>query len=313
MSEVSLGGSDGTGATGRAPPEAGVWWIDELGRWNRLDPESTRAHERGDLPDNALCNDLMYRFYGMMRAEIGRGGLQLSWDVNRAHERALDSALDVVRAARASVTLRFYFGGWEQESYRHAAEATARLEWTRAFANVTPMTRTAVRSRPLSELAARRDAFGLLTKGFEASGGVMTPALRRYLEARQLSDELVLFETSRDDGQLVYTHVGAASPIAGLYGQEWVAGVAGRRYDEDPCVAGSTRSLWEPYERVLAARQPRFDHVRTLIAMEHRERTWAPYERLLYPYTLPDRRAGLALLSRLTPKIAIPFMGRNAA
>lgn len=298
---------------GRQSSGSGVWWIDELGRWNRLDPRSPRAHERGEIPDNAFCNDLMYRFYGMLRVEIGGSGLLLSWDVKHARERALDAALDFLRSARASATLRFYFGGWDQEVYRRGEEAAARLEWTRAFADVTPMTSTSVRPRPLSELAARKDAFGVLTRAFEASGGVLTAELRRFLEEQHLAEELVLFEPDTAQGELVYTHIGSASPIADLYGSDWVSGVIGRRYDEDPCIAGSTRSLWEPYEQVVQQGEARFDHVRTLVAMEDREGTWVPYERLLYPYRLPDRRVGLALLSRRTPKIAIPFMGRNAA
>lgn len=300
-------------ATSSQASDAGVWWIDELGRWNPLDPLSPRAHERGSIPDTVVCNDLMYRFYGMLRVEVGRSGVLLCWDVKHARDRALDAALDFVRSAQARVTLRFYFGGWDQEVYRRAEEAAARLEWTRAFADVTPMTRTAVRPRPLSELAARRDVFGLLTSALEASGGVLTPELRRFLEERRIADELVLFEPDAGQGDLVYAHVGATSPVAELYGRPWAAGVIGRRYHEDPCVAGSTRALWEPYEEVVQRGEARFDHVRTLVTMEDREGTWVPYERLLYPYALPDRRVGLALLSRRTPKIAIPFMGRNAA
>lgn len=294
-------------------PNAGVWWIDELGRWNLLDPRSPHAHERGSIPDSVFCNDLMYRFYGMLKVEIGQQGVLLSWDVKHARDRALDAALDFVRNARARVTLRFYFGGWDQEDYRRAEEAAARLEWTRAFADVTPMTRTAVRTRPFSEITARQDAFGVLTRAFQDSGGILTPELRRFLAERHLADELVLFEPEATQGELVYAHIGGSSPIADLYGSDWVSGVIGRRYDEDPCVAGSTRALWEPYEQVVKCGEARFDHVRTLVTMEDREGTWVPYERLLHPYRLADGRAGLALLSRRTPKIAIPFMGRNAA
>lgn len=292
-------------------PSAGTWWIDDIGRWHLLDPTSPRAPERSQIPDNALCNDLMYRFYGMLRVENDKRNVRLSWDVTHVCTRAMEVACDFLKRLRAPVTLRFFFGGWTEESYRDAAEAEARLRWTRAYAGVSPILRTAVRNRPLSEIRGRHDPFGLLLHSFQVSGGLLTPDLHNYLDRQRLTDELVLFETSSESGDLLFKHIGSASVLALLYGQDWSADAIGRRYDATPCTSDATRVLSGSYMSVIDSGTPRYDHVRALVEQESQEGCWVPYQRLLYPYRLPDQRKGILLFSRLTQAISIPFMGRR--
>lgn len=285
-----------------------MWWIDDRGRWNPVGEaaESQATGEHNAVLDTPLGRDMMYRHFGMLRLEETGHRVSVSWDIGHVCEAALNEACDYLRQVRVPVQLRFCFVGWHEEVHARGGSALDRMRWTRAYSGVTPLPRPSILQRSLSEAMNTHNGFGLLLKGLQDNDGYFTPELRAAFERRGLMDKLVLF--AEEDANLLFSHIGESSALRQVFGEAWAAEAKGRRYDFAPCADGLLRRVWDPYKPTLESAQPRFDHVRTLISQSQGESHWVAYKRLLVPYRHPGQERGLALLSRLTRAVAIPFM-----
>lgn len=292
-----------------------VWWIDDRGRWNPVGEaaDSQATGEYNAVLETPVGRDMMYRHFGMLRLEETANRVSVSWDIRHVCESALNEACDYLQQVRQPVQLRFCFVGWHEEVHSKGGSALDRMRWTRAYSGVTPLPRPSIWQRSLSEALNSHNGFGLLLKGLEENDGCLTPELRAEFERRGLMDKLVLFSEEGEKANLVFSHIGEHSALRQVFGEAWAAEAKGRRYDFAPCADGPMKRIWDPYEPTLESAQPRFDHVRTLLCQPQDEGRWITYKRLLVPHRLPGQRRGLALLSRLTRAVAIPFMDPGQA
>jgi len=301
----------GTSAQSKRVSAAGrrdlqTWWIDELGRWNRIDGISRRDDR---ILDSGLGSEMMYRFYGMVRLVESRQGLVCSWDVKQAWPGALEAAASYLRLAGRPVKLHFYFGGWHEEQFADPEVAYQRLQATRRYAQAEPLQRPHAVRRPLTEARDARRPYGKLLRALEASGGILTRRLQQSLGVNGLMRRIVLIEECEPGGSLLLRHVGEDSALARFYGHRWARDAVNRPFELQPFAAGHLRSLAVAYRTTLEEGEARFDHVRAPIARGAEELRWISYKRLLAPHLLPDGQRGLMLLSDFSRSVAVPFMG----
>ncbi len=283
-----------------------TWWIDDLGRWNRIDG-LCRSEDR--ILDSSLGGQMMYRFYGMVRLEEAPHRLACHWDVKHAYAGALDVAGSYLRQAGLPVKLHLYFGGWQEELYADPELAYQRLESCRAYAQAEPFTRPLVVRRPLIEARDARRPYGKLLRALEASGGIVTPQLLHSFRCNGLLRRLVLFEESRLGGSLLIRHIGPHSTLARFYGAHWAKDARNRCFEQEVSALGHRPSDAAAYRTTLESGEARFDHIRAPLARGAEELRWISYKRLLVPHLFPNGKRGLMLLSDFSRSVAVPFMG----
>ena len=106
-------------------------------------------------------------------------------------------------------------------------------------------------------------------------------------------------------GDFVIAEIGAKSPTARVFGDDWATRAVGKKNVPDAQYDHRVSSVYAP---VLDEGRPRVDHVRALIRRDGRDPVWAPYRRLLMPGSTDKGVAVVICLSELTQEVDIPFL-----
>ena len=119
------------------------------------------------------------------------------------------------------------------------------------------------------------------------------PLLRNALKDRTVlpdfSIDCVLDEVHK---RFRVGRIGSETPIAKVYGFHPVS---------YPCINGLSYDylVSEAYGKVVATGQPHYDHVIAAMTTPDGSVVWFPYQRVILPYSLPDGRRGVSVVSQV--------------
>lgn len=294
----------------------GLYWIDDLGHWHKVDPTSPFAHLRDPIAENQQGH--AFRWLGMVRAVARGATLHVKWDVRHVEDDSLAAIADYVEQGyHAFYELEFFHGGWNTETFGDPAAAAQRIGRTRIFRDVAfiaPLTVAQLEphvKQMLREDILREDVplLDRAVAAWEASKRIWGPERPLYW----LADRTLVMQPSRKraNAALVH-HVGPEHPMAKVLGPEGTVRQNGKMCDLPWLSEDQGRRLLRAYREVTASGKPHLEDVRSLIAPRGAEPAWVPYRRLLLPCHTEDGTAVVAGISEIRQDISIPFMGQAA-
>jgi len=286
------------GSAGALRP--GDWWIDEAGGFHSgFEVDSSFDH-------------LFFRHLGHVKIAVDFPKILVSWDIHNVADDALKAIVGRLSShgSELSVHLRFFFYGWVDEYYPNQNTAIQRINEISQFQSVELIRSTYIEKHNIDNVSAATD---LITNGFrlwERTGGNLQRAdqddLCSYLP------HVLIFRPSRDDENLVFSHIGSKSTAACVYGSDWVASAYNQKSDATLSQSNMKydQQVSEAYSHIMATEEPIYDHVRALLHLEsHMEPFWVSYERLLTYSLLHDGSPAVICLVNRTQNVSIPLAG----
>ena len=288
----------------RAP---GIWWIDDSGSWNHVDPKSANGPMRRPFNGTPEHSQYAFAMLGLVKLQVHPARITIKWNLRRVSPESLAAALDFIQGQPANrmVRLSFYCDGWNVEDHRGPAAAIARIEQTNAYRDVPLANSIHLKSQDLDAVST---AAPLIRRCFETwhdTGGSLDAAHREAWSP--LLPYLLMCKLRKADDQLIFAGIGDQADCKRVYSQTWLSSAKNQPYDYHHPGEFSDRTA-ESYPEVLESGEPRLDHVRSLVPREAREPVWAPYQRLLLPVRLGDGTPALITAGKLTQNINIPFL-----
>ncbi len=292
---------------GRADRSRGIWWVDDLGCWNQVDPQSRDRQQRRPFDGTPEHSWIAFTWLGLIKLQIRLGCITIKWNVRRVAPDSLASMLEFLglQPESCKIRLSFYFDGWNFEEHPGPAAAIARIEQTSAYRNLPLISRMCLRPQ---DLAAVPMSAPLIRNCFEVwhkTKGSLD--VSRHDDWNQLLPYLLLCKLRKSDDQLIFAGIGKKADCTKVYSRGWLRSAPSQRYDHRHPGDFSDRTA-EPYPQVLESGEPRLDHIRTVVPRETREPVWAPYQRLLLPVRLRDGTPAVVSAGKLTQYISIPFL-----
>jgi hypothetical protein len=227
----------------------------------------------GDAEPRAI-EERALQWDGMAKVSVGPEGTEIKWSVFSPNWATMFNILESIEYFPAPFKLRYFLMGWFEEDVDSAEEARDRISTIVAKSDIHLTQRTFVREADPS----RRD---------------IPPLLRNALKDRTVlpdfSIDCVLDEVHK---RFRVGRIGSETPIAKVYGFHPVS---------YPCINGLSYDylVSEAYGKVVATGQPHYDHVIAAMTTPDGSVVWFPYQRVILPYSLPDGRRGVSVVSQV--------------
>ncbi len=294
----------------------GLYWIDDLGQWHKVDPDSPFAHVREPIAERQQGH--AFRWLGMVRTIIEGERLHVKWDVRHVEPESLAAAeAYVLEAHHRQVHLEFFHGGWNREVFTDCASAARRLDRTRHFRSVAfiaPL--TVARLSPYAPKLSRQDLerqdvplTARALAAWEASERIWAPDRPIAWLAEHA---LVMAPPRPGKSSTVVHHVGAYHAMSRVLGKKAAQRIQGRVCTFPWLPDEQLARLLVAYREVTTSGRPHLEDVRSLITPDGDEPAWVPYRRLLLPCHDLRGKPVIVCLSDIRQDISIPFMGEAA-
>ena len=285
----------------------GIWWVDDLGSWNRVDPKSDDNHKKRPFDGSPEHSKVAFAWLGLVKLQIRPTRVTVKWNVRKVSPESLGSALDFLatQPATRQVRLSFFFDGWNVENYASPAAAIARIRQTDRYREVVLFPGIHLRRQDLGAIGRAAPLIQDCFAAWDRTGGEVDP--EQDERWARLMPHLLVCRPRAKDGRLIFASIGDQADCNKVYSKAWLKTATNRPYDFPHPGDFSDRTA-EAYPAVLASGEPRFDHVRSLVPRISRDPIWAPYQRLLLPVRLADGSPAVVNAGKLTQDIDIPFL-----
>ena len=291
----------------------GLYWIDDLGQWHRVDPSSPFEHLREPIAERQQGH--AFRWLGMVRVLTDGDRLHVKWDVRHVEPQSLATAeAYILSSPHREVHLDFFHGGWNRETFTDRKAAAQRLDRTRGFRNVALIAPLVVaRLSPYEPKLSRRDLERPDVPLTARALAAWEASERIWAEDRPiawLSEHMLVMSppAPRQTRALVH-HIGTDHAVASALGKAAAHRFEGRFCDFPWLQPEQLKRLLTAYRDVVASGRPHLEDVRSLIAPRGDEPAWVPYRRLLLPSHSLDGEPLVLCLAEIRQDISIPFMG----
>lgn len=273
--------------SGAQASNADTWWIRQ-GHWI---PRSTAVLE-GEIAQ------LLTR--GAIALKICPEFVWLCWDVETVDAAALAEALDYLDCLQSGhrVIFKFRKSAWAREQFANPEAAIKRMQDLISYKSIDVALQTSIRRLELSEI---QQAHPLLQ---HAMSNWLDAQVDTYWPATSSADWALVFDRERDD--LLFSHIGRASEARRRLGANWRQAAIGATCHNGFIDSEFNKRADEAYWTAIEEKVPVLNHVLAYIKT-HEGADWLPYQRL----TLPTRN-GVAVFTKVTPDISVPFLGRAA-
>lgn len=285
----------------------GIWWVDDLGSWNHVNPKSPNQHQRRPFDGTPEHSRFAFAVLGLVKIQVRPSRIAVKWNVRKVAPESLGAALEFLKsqAPNRQVRLSFYCDGWNVEDHADPAAAVSRIEQTCGYRKVPLLNGVHLRIQDLSAVAKAAPFIRTCFDVWQKTDGSLNPD--RDDAWNSLLPHLLLCKLRKDDQRLVFAGIGMKADCHKVYSPGWLRSATNQPYDYRHPGEFSDRTA-ESYPEVLESGEPRLDHVRSLVPREAREPVWAPYQRLLLPVKLRDGTPAVISAGKLTQNIDIPFL-----
>ena len=259
--------------------------IDESGRVREV------AHSEGTA--------IAIRALGLAGVRVDGAEVSVTWDVQRVEHDVLLALRKLVAESKEPLPFRlcFYYGGWSEERYGNNWSALDRLNRLAAFADTDPPTEAGKVAKDID--CSKNEKVHWLSRFWHRTEGRLEAEDLSSLQA--FSPNIMALENMR------FGFVGEKTLMAQVCKPEDIAQMIGQPYDQDPAEPPFARSVVDEYTKARARREPYYDHVCAPLNLYGVDR-WLRYERLICPFSLPDRREILTVLCEPSQHIDVPFL-----
>ncbi len=291
---------------------AGDWWIDDAGYWRLVDPVDSRLPSWSAIGGDIEEESIAFRQLGMVQVYMSARKVRVRWDLRHVHPGSMESVLEELDrdSPHRRISLCFYYGGWNTETFDAAGPARRRIEQMQAYRSVELSDLFYIQRQDISAIT---DSDDLLRRGYHAWERADGRIGRNPGQGLSCVLPYVLTIRPRDtDGRLYYAGIGGKAALRRFMGDDWALGARQQRFTGSVTDTYYDSRGTEGYAEVLRTRQPRLDHVRASIHRAGREATWASYQRLLLPAWRVGGAPLLLCLSQMTSDINIPFLADSA-
>lgn len=304
---LELEGEFGYVRLGGGPQGAGIYWIDDLGNWNKFDPRLPEGIDNQNLDRSLRDRNIAFGPMQMVRVAVDtdRRHIDVSWNVRTAHSHTLNSVsnyLDVF-GADFSVTLNYCIEAWHQEWHHSASQAVGRIQRTRNFRSLPIIDKVFLKQ---IDFDWSRNMSPLINTGvqrLDRSKGDL-----RKEELQPLIPKTIVYKPCEKTGQMVVVNAGYESAYASIYGDTWVKSATGQTYDSETPGEYFSARVSAAYQHVLQTGVPRLDHIRGIVNRPKDAAIWSSYQRLLFRGRWHDGCVVLICLCDLTQHLDIPFI-----
>ena len=267
---------------GHCDRSPGIWWVDDLGSWNHVNPKSRNRHERRPFDGTPEHSRFAFGWLGLVKMQIRPARVTVKWNLRKVAPDSLDAALEFLKTQPADRQVRLSFNceGWNVEDHPSPAAAIARIEQTSNYRKVPLVNGVHLRRQDLGTIARSAPFIRTCFEVWRKTKGSLD--LKRHDEWSGLLPYLLLCKLRRQDDRLIFAGIGTQADCTKVYSPGWLSSATDQPYDYRHPGVFSDRTA-ESYPSVLESGEPRLDHIRSLVPRETREPVWAPYQRLLLP------------------------------
>jgi len=280
--------------------QTGSWYVDDSGS----------PHAANEVDQS--MNDFLLRYLGQLQLTVSEQGIQIIWHVETVSEDAVRRLIDCLfhLPSITPVHLKCYFHGWASERSSSPRSAARRLDDLLSLRGLDIAGSAFKTSRCVSDIPRAAKS---ISDGYELwhrTSGDFRKADASVLAS--LLPRVLIFSPSREDGTLVFSHIGTRSTAARVHGFRWASSALNKKSDETlPDNERYDKHVSSTYQAVHLSKKPAYDHVRALIHFDSdRDSIWVPFQRLVSPCTLHNGREAVMSLVIPTQDICVPF-GRS--
>ena len=288
-------------------------WVDDRGLLHFVGQHSNSSAFHQPFRKFYQDENIAFRHLGLILIEFKASSTVVRWDVKSVNTQSIDAALNYLDGLKPdqSVTLKFYFDGWNTENFLETRSAIRRIKTVSGYRNVELSWDVLIRQIPLENISQSRPLLKRTLSSWMKSKGTL-PSVEDH-EHRELFEHMLIMMLNDTQDGVIRGHVGRKSAAKKVFGANWSRNALLKSITSNGPEGQYMKQINPSYMEVLTSGEPRLEHIRAKITREGHEPVWVPYQRLLTPTTLIDGTPAVISMTDVTQELAIPFMDAEAS